>query len=179
MHVISSSHEIGTLTGSQERALVEYGAITPLPRGQEYVDKDLPLPRRLAHPGDVAVGRSSNQKIGNAPTESFRFGPTQGSSNWHNNMKPFTAGGLTKGSQAQVFQKQLYFLGGGNQMRPIDGRIRIEIENEPVRLFEGVRLGTPQMDFENTHLNQRDEPRQIIKGQVFHHLLLLADLEAW
>ena len=44
--------------------------------------------------------------------------------------------------------------GSVDNLRPIDGRIGIQIENETVGLFELSVARSPNVDFKDTHLDQ-------------------------
>src|SRR5262245_7167216 len=52
---------------------------------------------------------------------------------------------------------------------------RVQIEDQPVGLFEIVGRGAPWMDFKNAGLNQIDQAVEAVDHQ---HLLLLADIDA-
>ena len=58
---------------------------------------------------------------------------------------------------------------------PADGRVRIEIEDQPVGTLDVVRARAPRVDFEHVHLHQRQQPLDAVEHRI--RLLALALLD--
>src|SRR5438132_7808906 len=75
----------------------------------------------------------------------------------HNNMKSLAASALQKALQADLFKLLANLRSTLGQPRPRDRRIGIEIDDDPVRMFQIVVARTPRMYLEHPHLSQSCE----------------------
>ena len=61
-------------------------------------------------------------------------------------------------------------------MRPIDRRIGVEVEDQPVGLFEVSDARSPDVNFKDAHLDERDQAGDIIDRQVVFGCAFLCDV---
>ena len=54
--------------------------------------------------------------------------------------------------------------------------IRIEVEDQPVRLFELAGARSPDVDFEDAHLDERDQAGDIVDRQMIFGCAFLGDV---
>src|SRR5215212_10166516 len=90
-------------------------------------------------------------------------------------MEPLAACGFHEAPDAVAPQPVANFLGRFDHTRPFDARTRIEIENNPVGMFEIAYRRSPWMDFQYGRLNEGDQTVGAFDGQ---HRLVLADINA-
>ena len=82
-------------------------------------------------------------------------------------MQTLAARRLQKRRQADVLHQRLHEVHRLLQLRPRDCLVGIEIEDDPVGNVELLRARSPRVNFENAHLQQRDDRCH----RIGHHVL--------
>src|SRR5262245_60104083 len=70
----------------------------------------------------------------------------------HDQMEPFAPGGFEETLQSQLLEKFPHLPRACNHPAPLDLRVRIEIEDQPVRSLQLVGSRSPGMDFQGGDL---------------------------
>src|SRR5277367_3062695 len=73
---------------------------------------------------------------------------------WHYNMKPLSARALEKAFQSHLFEQLTDLRRALGEPGPRYRRVRIEIDDDPVWMFQIVIARTPRMHLEHAHLCQ-------------------------
>lgn len=88
-------------------------------------------------------------------------------------MQPLASARFHEAFQLQLVEKFAQLLGRRDHGRPRDIRRRIEIEDQPVGLFDGVDSRTPDMDFQGSDLRERHQAADIFNHAILRHAFLL------
>ena len=120
--------------------------------------KILPLRFALRHRRDEAVGLGGGQRAREAVGEILDRGPIRLRRQRHDDMDALAARQQRKADQPEFGELVLQMLRGALGIAEVEPLVGVEIEHQPVGLFERIDPRSPAVEFDRPHLDAGDRP---------------------
>jgi len=142
------------------------------PAVAQVIDENLALARLLRQRRGEARRFAAGQGLGEIPREAFHPVPAGAGLQRHHDVIALAAGGLEQAVEADLLQAV-----ANGQRRLADAfqrhaRIRIEIEDDLVRRFDGFDRRAPEVNLDRAELDQRRQPIEVADEEQFLAILV-------